>query len=81
VKSAEFRRWWPQHDVRAKSHGRKRLHHPIVGDPDQVLITYTAHGSESETVLRLLGSVAEPARPAERQPEGWKDEGVDLVTS
>jgi hypothetical protein len=28
VKSAEFRRWWPDHDVRAKSHGRKRLHPP-----------------------------------------------------
>jgi transcriptional regulator with XRE-family HTH domain len=82
VKSAEFRRWWPQHEVRAKSHGRKRLQHPIVGpivlsyealtlagDADQVLITYTsAPGSESETALRLLGSVAEPARPAERQP-------------
>jgi hypothetical protein len=66
----------------SESHGRKRPLHPIVGpitlssealtlvgDPDQVLITYTAAlGSESETALRLLGSVAEPARPAERQP-------------
>jgi transcriptional regulator with XRE-family HTH domain len=82
VKSADFRRWWARHDVRAKSNGRKRLQHPIVGpitlsyealtlagDPDQVLITYTAApGSESETALRLLGSVGEPARVAERQP-------------
>jgi transcriptional regulator with XRE-family HTH domain len=74
MKSEEFRRWWARHDVREKTHGTKRLRHPIVGDltlsyeslaiaadTDQMLITYTAEpGSESETALHLLASMAEP---------------------
>lgn len=77
MKSEEFRRWWARHDVREKTHGRKRMRHPIVGpltlfyetlalrgDPDQVLVTYVAEPrSESEMALRLLDSMTE-ARPA-----------------
>jgi transcriptional regulator with XRE-family HTH domain len=76
MKSEEFRRWWPRHDVHEKTHGAKRLNHPIVGpltlfyeslalprDGDQTLIVYTAEpGSQAETALRLLGSAAEPER-------------------
>jgi transcriptional regulator with XRE-family HTH domain len=72
VKSEDFRRWWAAHDVLEKTHGTKRLMHPIVGpltlafetlllpgDGDQVLGIYTAEpGSESETALRLLASIA-----------------------
>jgi MmyB-like transcription regulator ligand binding domain len=82
MKSADFRRLWARHDVRDKTHGTKCLRHPIVGeltlswetlalrdDSDQTLITYTAEpGSKSETGLRLLGSMTEPARGAERRP-------------
>ena len=32
VKSEEFRRLWATHDVKEKSHGVKRLRHPLVGD-------------------------------------------------
>lgn len=70
VKSPEFRRWWADHNVRERSHGTKRYHHPVVGDltldyecvslpgdPDQTLCLYTAAaGSASETALRLLAS-------------------------
>jgi transcriptional regulator with XRE-family HTH domain len=70
VKSEEFRHWWADHNVRERSHGTKRYHHPLVGDltvdyecvtlqgdPDQVLCVYTAEaGSTSETALRLLAS-------------------------
>jgi transcriptional regulator with XRE-family HTH domain len=73
MKSAEFRRWWARHDVKEKTHGTKRLRHPIVGeltvsyetlalpgDGDQMLVTYTAEpGSESDTALRLLASMTE----------------------
>ncbi|MFC5752567.1 helix-turn-helix transcriptional regulator [Actinomadura rugatobispora] len=68
VRSEDFRRWWADHNVRDKGHGRKHVHHPLVGaialdyetlrlpdDPDQALVTYTVEaGSESETALRLL---------------------------
>ncbi|EKX61516.1 helix-turn-helix transcriptional regulator [Streptomyces ipomoeae] len=70
VKSEEFRRLWATHDVREKSHGIKRLHHPLVGDltlsfetfalpndQEQSLITYHAEpGSPSADALRLLSS-------------------------
>lgn len=32
MKSEEFRRWWADHDVHEKTHGTKRLMHPIVGE-------------------------------------------------
>lgn len=70
VKSEHFRRWWADHNVKEKDFGRKVLRHPLVGElaldyeslrpagePDQMLITYTAAaGSPSEDALRLLGS-------------------------
>ncbi|RXZ68780.1 helix-turn-helix transcriptional regulator [Agromyces albus] len=69
-RSEAFREWWRRHDVLEKTHGRKWLRHPLVGelvldhesfhipgDPDQVLITYTAEeGSASDSALRLLSS-------------------------
>ncbi|WP_316779178.1 helix-turn-helix domain-containing protein [Streptomyces sasae] len=70
VKSEEFRRLWATHDVKEKSYGLKRMHHPLVGelslsyesfrmsgDPDQALVTYHAEpGSPSAEALRLLAS-------------------------
>jgi transcriptional regulator with XRE-family HTH domain len=70
VKSAEFSRLWSRHDVREKTFGPKRLHHPLAGeieiayealqpagDPDQTLYIYTVEpGSKSEQALQLLGS-------------------------
>jgi transcriptional regulator with XRE-family HTH domain len=70
VKSEEFRRLWAAHDVKEKSHGVKRMRHPLVGnltlsfesfplpdDHEQTLITYHAEpGSPSAEALRLLAS-------------------------
>jgi transcriptional regulator with XRE-family HTH domain len=70
VKSEEFRRLWAEHDVKEKSHGVKRMRHPLVGeltlsfetfrlvdDPDQSFVTYHAEpGSPSAEALRLLAS-------------------------
>jgi transcriptional regulator with XRE-family HTH domain len=68
--SAEFRRLWARHDVRAKRGGVKRIAHPLVGplefdyetlqlsDADQWLTTYTARpGSPTATALGLLDSL------------------------
>jgi transcriptional regulator with XRE-family HTH domain len=76
MRSEEFRRLWARRDVREKSHGTKQLDHPIVGpltltweslavqgDADLTLITYVAQpGTESETALSLLGSMAKSER-------------------
>ncbi|MFI1411495.1 helix-turn-helix transcriptional regulator [Streptomyces sp. NPDC020707] len=70
VKSEEFRRLWAAHDVKEKSHGVKRLHHPLVGeltlafetfklvdDEELSMVTYHAEpGSASAEALRLLAS-------------------------
>src|SRR5262249_32800074 len=80
MKSEEFRRWWPRHDVHEKAHGTKRLKHPVVGlitlhfesltlpgDGDQTLVLHRAEpGSASERALRLLGSAAQPERSIDR---------------
>lgn len=68
--SPEFRRWWTEHGVHQRTHGTKRLDHPVVGrldvqfetlqlpgDPDQTLFVYCAEpGSSSQEALNLLAS-------------------------
>ncbi|MFJ3333864.1 helix-turn-helix domain-containing protein [Streptomyces sp. NPDC086766] len=70
VKSEDFRRLWATHDVKEKSHGVKRLRHPLVGelalryesfkladDTEQTLLVYHAEpDSPSAEALRLLAS-------------------------
>jgi transcriptional regulator with XRE-family HTH domain len=80
VKSPEFRRWWADHNVRERTYGTKRYHHPLVGDltveyegvgvlgdPDQTLCIYTAEaGSSSESGLKLLANWTGEAVSADR---------------
>ena len=68
--SPEFDRWWEQHRVHQRTHGTKRLRHPLVGDlaveyetltlpgdPDTTLYVYTTEaGSPSRQALDLLAS-------------------------
>ncbi len=68
--SAEFGRWWDEHRVNQRTHGSKRLRHPVVGDltveyetlllpgdPDTTLYVYsTEAGSPSQRALSLLAS-------------------------
>lgn len=70
VQSDQFRHWWARHDVRAHTSGSKSFHHPIagdltvafeslaiLGDSEQMLVTYTAEpNSPSAQALNLLGS-------------------------
>ncbi|MGV9879045.1 helix-turn-helix transcriptional regulator [Streptomyces sp. NPDC003006] len=72
VKSEAFRRLWADHQVKEKTHGVKRIIHPLVGelalpyetltlpgDPEQMLIVYMAEpASEAADRLALLGSWA-----------------------
>ena len=73
VKSAAFRRWWAEHDVKEGTHGSKRYRHPVVGDitiayealqlpadPDLTLKLFTVEsGSPSEAALRRLQGLIE----------------------
>jgi transcriptional regulator with XRE-family HTH domain len=73
--SSEFRQWWSAHRVHQRTHGTKRLNHPVVGelevqfetlalpgDTSQVLYVYTAEpGSASQQTLSLLASWTRPS--------------------
>ena len=79
TQSDEFRIRWAAHNVRFHDTAVKQLHHPIVGelslnfnrldlaaDDGLTIFTYTAEpGSRSEDALKLLGSWAATADPAE----------------
>jgi hypothetical protein len=70
VKSQHFAAWWTDHRVHQRTHGTKRLSHPLVGaitvhyealalpgDADQTLFVYTTDaGSRSADSMRLLAS-------------------------
>jgi hypothetical protein len=72
TRSDEFRVRWGAHDVYVHRHTSKRFRHPVIGevelavetmplsgDPDQVLVAYSAApGSPAEDGLRLLASWA-----------------------
>ena len=72
TRSQEFRTRWAAHNVRQHQTGRKRLHHPVVGDleltyevlalpadPGLALVVYGAEpGSASQDGLKLLASWA-----------------------
>jgi transcriptional regulator with XRE-family HTH domain len=74
TRSQEFRSRWAAHNVRQHQTGRKRLHHPVVGDLELtyevlalpadvglVLVVYGAEpGSASQDGLQLLASWAAP---------------------
>jgi transcriptional regulator with XRE-family HTH domain len=70
TQSEEFRTRWARHDVRYHDTGKKRFHHPVVGDleltfevltlvanPDLTMFAFTAEpGSKSDEALNLLAS-------------------------
>ncbi|MCP2168913.1 hypothetical protein LX83_005793 [Goodfellowiella coeruleoviolacea] len=72
--SSDFRRLWAEHNVHAKNRGRKRFHHPRIGelaldyvamrapdDPDMTMMIYSAPaGSDTAADLLLLAALANP---------------------
>ena len=60
TRSETFRTLWASHDVLFHQTGRKRLHHPVVGDLD---LGYEAFDISADPGLRMLVYTAEPATP------------------
>ncbi|HXY17333.1 MAG TPA: helix-turn-helix transcriptional regulator [Gaiellaceae bacterium] len=81
TRSEPFRIRWARHDVRYHDTGRKRFHHPVVGelelayevmklaaDDELTMFVYTTEpGSRSADSLNLLASWAATAEQAERE--------------
>ncbi len=62
TRSEEFRARWARHDVKYHRTGRKRLHHPVVGELD---LTFEALELPGDPGLRLNVYTAEPGTPSE----------------
>ncbi|OMH33116.1 helix-turn-helix transcriptional regulator [Tersicoccus sp. Bi-70] len=62
TRSEEFRTRWARHDVKYHRTGRKRLHHPIVGDLD---LSFEALELAADPGLRINVYTADPGTPAE----------------
>ncbi len=62
TRSEAFRTRWARHDVKYHRTGRKRLHHPIVGDLD---LSFEALELAGDPGLRINVYTAEPGTPSE----------------
>lgn len=62
TRSEEFRTRWARHDVKYHRTGRKRLHHPIVGDLD---LAFEALELPADPGLRINVYTADPGTPSE----------------
>ncbi|QNE36386.1 helix-turn-helix transcriptional regulator [Leifsonia shinshuensis] len=62
TRSEEFRTRWARHDVKYHRTGRKRVHHPIVGDLD---LAFEAFELPGEPGLRINVYTADPGTPSE----------------
>jgi len=89
TRSEEFRTRWARHDVKYHRAGRKRLHHPIVGDLD---LSFEALELPADPGLRINVYTADPNTPSEdalkvlaswvaTQQEGVEQEGAETSTS
>lgn len=62
TRSEDFRTRWARHDVKHHRTGRKRLHHPIVGDLD---LAFEAFELLDDPGLRINVYTADPDTPSE----------------
>ena len=62
-RSGDFDRWWNEHRVHQRTHGSKRLRHPLVGDLTVDYETLTLPGDPATT---LFAYSTEPNSPSQR---------------
>jgi hypothetical protein len=51
LKSELFRKLWARHDVHAKTHGTKRMVHPIVGELELDYESFSVNGADGQMLL------------------------------
>ncbi|MFC5959777.1 helix-turn-helix transcriptional regulator [Streptomyces pratens] len=62
--STEFGRWWQQHRVHQRTHGAKRLLHPLVGEVTVQYETFTLPGDTEAAVFLYSTEAGSPSRHA-----------------
>lgn len=74
ARSSEFTEWWEQHRVHQRTHGSKRLRHPVVGDLTVEYETLTLPGDPDTAIYAAIYVyTAEAGSPSER--------GMNLLAS
>ncbi|MFG3064306.1 helix-turn-helix transcriptional regulator [Streptomyces sp. NPDC048231] len=71
MKSEHFRRWWADHHVFDRTHGHKRLHHPVVGDLVIDYQAFTALGETDQTLFLYLPAQDQASRDAWKLLASW----------
>lgn len=62
--SEEFRTWWSEHRVFQRTHGTKRLRHPVVGELAVDFETFTMPGDADQTLFVYTTEAGSPSRDA-----------------
>jgi PAS domain-containing protein len=62
TRSEDFRTWWAKHDVYVHGYGKKRFHHPVVGDLE---LAFDAMELPGNSGLTMIAYSAEPGSPSE----------------
>ena len=71
MRSEEFRTLWARQDVRQKTHGRKLIRHPLVGDLDLRYETLRLTGDDDQLLITYTAEAGSPTADALRQLAGW----------
>lgn len=64
--SQEFRQWWEEHRVHQRTHGSKRMRHPLVGE---LVLDYETLTFPADPEIRLFVFTAEAGSPSRRAIE------------
>jgi transcriptional regulator with XRE-family HTH domain len=79
-RSQEFDQWWEQHRVHQRTHGSKRLRHPLVGDLSVEYETLTLPGDPDTTLFIYTTEPGSPSRRAMDILASWTASGPSTDT-
>jgi MmyB-like transcription regulator ligand binding domain len=77
TRRAEFVQWWDEHRVYQRTHGSKRLRHPIVGDLTVEYETLTLPGDPNTTLFVYTTEPNSPSRRAMSVLASWSLTGAE----
>ncbi|MGE2715369.1 helix-turn-helix domain-containing protein [Mycolicibacterium litorale] len=75
--SAEFGTWWDEHRVYQRTHGSKRLAHPVVGELTVDYETFTMPGDPDQTLFMFTTAVGTASRAAMDLLISWSLAPID----
>ncbi len=74
--AGELRQWWAEHRVLQRTHGSKRLRHPVAGALTVEYETLTLPGNSDQTLYLYTAEPGSASRQALRMLAGWSAPGA-----